>query len=134
MVNPLFMTNASVTIDAVEQADAVSNVTFTPTTSAIVFKGISGEATQSSGSEAWAVSLTYAQDYSAADSLAMTLFNRAGETVEMVFTPTSGSGTTVTATVTLVAGAIGGAVDTTAEATAVLPINGRPTIAVVPAV
>lgn len=75
MVNPLFMTNASVTIDGVEQADAVSNVTFTPTSSAITFKGISGLVSQSQGSETWSVSLTYAQDYTVATSLVVCLQN-----------------------------------------------------------
>lgn len=127
MANPLFLNSASVKIDNVEQADLVSNVTFTPTSSALTFKGVSGETSQSQGTEAWAVSLTYAQDFSTADSLALTLFNRAGERVSMVFSPTAG-GPTITAQVTLVAGAFGGAVDAVSESTVVLPVSGRPTI------
>jgi hypothetical protein len=127
--NPLFMNNVSLLIDGDEVADAVSNVTLTPTSTALTFTGVSGTTTQSSGSTTWAASVTFAQDWQNVDSLSRTLFNRAGETVTIVFTPNSDEATDkVTVQATLVHGAIGGGVNATAETTVVLPISGKPVL------
>lgn len=128
-VNPLFLKSATLTIDGIAVADEVSNVTFTPTSSAITFKGISGLTSQSSSVEVWAVSLTYIQDWTQANSLSMRLFNNANKSVTVVFRPSGGAtGPSVTATVTLTPGAIGGAVDAAAESSVTLPVSGRPAI------
>lgn len=131
-VRPLFLKSATITVDGDPVEGAVSNVTITPTTTALSFKAVNGVAYQDQSGETWAAALTYAQDWTTPGSLARTLFDRAGESVELVFTPSTG-GPTITVDATLVAGAIGGEVDAAATATVTLPVTGRPVIGDAPA-
>lgn len=129
MSTPLFMKSATLTIDSVDYADLISNVVFTPTTPTVSHKGISGKVATSVGATEWAVTFDYAQSFDTAGSLALKLFNDSGDKVEAVFKPEgAAAATTVTATVTLLPGSLGGAVDSAATSSVTLPIDGKPTI------
>lgn len=129
MASPLFLKSATVSVSGVEFADVVSNVVFTPTTPTVTHKGISGKVSTSTGATEWTVTFDYAQSFATADSLALKLFNDSGKKATVIFKPEgTGAATTVTATVTLLSGAIGGAIDTAATASVTLPIDGKPTI------
>lgn len=135
MASPLFIKSASVKIGTVNYAELISNVVLTPTTPTLSFKGVSGKTFQSTGSESWQLQFDYAQDFKSTDSLALRLFNDAGKDVTIVITPEAGlSQPTWTVTVTLQAGAIGGAVDAAATASVTLPVTGRPVLGSTPAV
>jgi hypothetical protein len=129
MSNPLFMQSASITIDAVSYADLISNVVFTPTTPTISHQGISGKVSTSVGATEWAVTFDYAQSFDTAGSLALKLFNDAGEKVTAVFKPEgAAAATTITATITLLPGTMGGAINAAATSSVTLPVDGKPTI------
>lgn len=128
MSNPTFMKSATVTIDGVEYADLISNVVFTPTTASLEFKGISGKVATSVGATTWAVTFDYAQSYDTAGSLALKLFNDAGDKVTAVFKPEAAGAASVSATITLLPGSFGGAVDAAATSSVTLPVDGKPTI------
>lgn len=125
----IFLKSASVTVSGVEYADLVSNVTFTPTTPTLTHKGISGKVATSTGATEWTVTFDYGQTFDTAGSLALRLFNDSGKKVPVIFKPEgSASAASVTATVTLLPGTIGGAVDTAATASVTLPVDGKPVI------
>ncbi|WP_157357053.1 hypothetical protein [Arthrobacter sp. U41] len=129
MSNPLFMKSATLTIDGISFEDLVSNVVFTPTTPTTSFKGISGNVATSIGSTEWAVTFDYAQSFDTAGSLALKLFNDSGEKVSVIFKPEgAAAATTVTATVTLLPGTMGGAVDAASTSSVTLPVDGKPVI------
>jgi hypothetical protein len=129
MSNPLFISTATVTIDSVDYADLISNVVFTPTTPSVEFKGVSGKVATSTGATTWAVTFDYAQSFDTAGSLALKLFNDSGDKVTAVFKPQgSASAASVTATVTLLSGSFGGAIDAAATSSVTLPVDGKPTI------
>lgn len=129
MATVMFLKSATISVSGVEYADLVSNVVFTPTTPTVTYKGISGKTTSSTGATDWTVTFDYAQSFATADSLALKLFNDSGKKAVVSFKPEgAAAATTITATVTLVPGAIGGAIDTAATASVTMPIDGKPTI------
>ncbi|RNL58974.1 hypothetical protein [Arthrobacter oryzae] len=127
--NPLFLKSASISVSGVEYADLITNVVFTPTTPTLTHKGISGKVATSVGATEWSVTFDYAQSFDTAGSLALRLFNDEGKKVPAIFKPEgAASAATITATVTLLPGTMGGAVDAAATSSVTLPIDGKPTI------
>lgn len=128
MANPLYMKEALLSIAATDYAAEVSSVVFTPSSSVATWKGLAPGAVHTAGGLAtWTCDITLAQDYDTAASFANYLFDNEGEEVVLTFEPKAG-GATVTATVIIAAGAIGGAVDAFAEATVSLGVQGKPVI------
>lgn len=129
---PFIMGNASLTIDGETYQDQVSAVVFTPTASIVTWKGLTPDAVFTFPTTAtWTLDLTYAQDFTTDDTLAMFLLEHEGETIEnVVFAPVTG-GRTFTADITIAPGSIGGAVDTVAEGTVSLG-STKPVPSVIP--
>lgn len=133
MPNPLVLKDVILQLGTDDFAKHVSNVTFTPSASTVTWQGLSPDATFTDVATAtWTCALTYAQDWTATTSLSSYLFENEGETVAATFKPKNGEGPSFTANLILTPGAIGGAVNSIAEATVTLGVNGRPTL--VPAV
>lgn len=129
MSTPLFIKTASIKIGTVEFGELISNVVLTPTTPTLTFTGVSGKTFQSTGSETWTLQFDYAQDWTSVDSLALKLFNDAGDNATVTIVPEAGTGNPFfTAEVTLQAGAVGGAVNAAATASVTLPVTGRPVL------
>jgi hypothetical protein len=128
-VQPLYLKDVILTVDGDTYEKHVSGVTITPSVATATFKGLEPTATFSQASSAtWTVELSYVQDWETADSLSAYLFNNAGDQVTMSFQPESGAGHGVfSATVIIVPGAVGGAVDAYATSTVSLPVQGQPT-------
>lgn len=126
------MGNATLTIDGVDYAAQVSSAVFTPTSSIVTWKGLKPTAVFTFPTNAtWTLDLTYAQDFTADDTLASFLLAHEGETIEnVVFAPIAG-GRTFTADITIAPGSIGGAVDAVAEGTVSLG-STRPVMNVLP--
>lgn len=108
----------------------VSKVELVPTTSTVIFKGAAPGATFTDVTEAsWVANVEYAQDWETPGSLSNYLHEHAGETVEVEFVPRRGvDQPSVTATVVLVPGSIGGTVDQTAKGSVSLGVQGKPVI------
>lgn len=110
---PFMLGASALTIDGDAYAGEISAATFTPSSSIVNWTAINGTTWGFTSPSTWVLDLTYAQDWAEADSLSRYLHTAEGSSVVAVFTPKAG-GPTVTATVSIAPGAIGG--DTTAVA------------------
>jgi hypothetical protein len=129
-VQPIYLKDVLLTVASDEYSKHVSSVALTPSTSSATWKGLAPDAVYSNiGTATWVADLTFAQDWNTADSLSAYLFENEGEEVTLTFEPINGVSGTWTATVIIAPGAVGGAVDSFAEATVSLPIQGRPSYA-----
>lgn len=124
--NPLYMKASTLTIDATDFQAQVSAVAFVPSSSTATWKGLAPGAVHTKTSAAtWTLNLTLAQDYDEAASLARYLLEHEGESVTAIVEPVDG-GQGYTATVQITPGQIGGAIDSFAEATVTLGVEGKP--------
>lgn len=125
---PLFMSNATLKIDADNYEAAVNSVTLTPSNNTATFKGLTPTAIyKRTGNSEWVCEIQFVQDWATVGSLANYLFTNEGLTKTMVFVPLL-AGKTVTAQVTIVPGSIGGAVDGFATSTVQLLVSGKPVL------
>jgi hypothetical protein len=94
-----------------DYAPAASSVTFTPTSSTVTFAGLAPEGQLTDTTEpSWALALVHVQDWESSKSLSRYLYANAGKKVAVKFKPRAGAGLPAfNSTVTLAAGAIGGA-------------------------
>jgi len=130
-VAPIVLTDVSLLIPTDDYAKHVSSVTLTPTSSTVTWNGLGKNSFTGASIATWTVTLEYAQDWETVDSLSAYLFENEGNKVTMTFKPQTGSGPSFTVEVTIVPGAIGGAVNAVAVATVTLPCSAKP--ALVPA-
>jgi len=129
-VQPLFLSDTLLSLGEDEFAAAVSSVIFTPAADRVTFRGGRPDAVFSaSNSAAWTADITYVQDWTSEVSLSRFLFENEGRSIEAVFTPQNGDAATVTATLSITPGAVGGAIGAHATATVSLGVVGRPVIA-----
>jgi len=125
--NPLIMRDSTFVVAADEFAAALSSAAFTPAASVISFKGLRPSATYSAATTAtWTCDLTFVQDLTAG-SLTNYLFANEGAEIAVTFVPAVG-GPSISATIIVTPGAIGGAIDTYGQATVSLGVKGKPTI------
>lgn len=128
---PLFLRNCTVSIGTDSYEQAISSVTFTPSASTVTFKGLTPDAVFNFATPStWVAALAFAQDWSTAGSLSNYLHAHEGESVVMTFKPALDDLTspTVTANITVVPGAIGGAQGAVAVSQVSLPVSGKPEI------
>lgn len=127
-VQPFQMGDCTFTVETDNYTAHVSQVEFTPSTTTTTWKGLTPSSIfQFAGRASWVCALSYAQDWTTEDSLSQYLHDHEGESVAVELVPVDG-GPTVSATLTVVPGAIGGTVDQTAVATVSLPVSGKPVI------
>lgn len=110
-VKPLYLVDALLKIATANYEKHVSGVTFSPAVSSATWTGLTPSASFTrTGTPTWTCKLDYVQDWDTADSLSRFLFDHAGETVAVEFTPEGGAtGETIVANITIVPGDIGGA-------------------------
>jgi hypothetical protein len=136
-VTPFIMKNAIVAFGDNDFAKAVSEATLTPAGGTTDFKGLKPSAVYSFAQSAtWSLNLTFAQDWSLDTSLSRYLFDHQGENIPFTLNAddkTEGS-TSWAGTVSITAGAVGGAVDAVAVATVTLGVVGAPVPTLVPIV
>lgn len=125
-VQPIYLKDVVLSVAGSDFEKHVSSVVFTPTVSTATWKGLEPTAVYSNiGSSTWTVDLSYAQDWETSGSLSAYLFANEGAEVSLTFTPVSGGGVWA-ADVIIAPGQVGGAVDSFAEATVSLPVQGKP--------
>lgn len=120
----IFMKNVTFTVAAHDYAAQLSSVALTPSSTTATWQGFNGAVQNNVSAATWQADITFGQDWSA-DGLSSYLYDHEGESVEAVFSPTTG-GPTFTAQVTLTAPSVGGAVNAYAESTVSLPVDGKP--------
>jgi hypothetical protein len=105
---PLYLKDVTLKIGDDNYEKTISGCTFTPTSTAATWTGLTPTASFSEQSTpTWVCGLDYVQDWESADSLARYLHDHAGQQVDAAFEPRAG-GPAVTAKLTLVPGPIGG--------------------------
>lgn len=125
---PLFLKDCLVQIGADSYEKAVATVEFVPTSSVETFHGLSPDASYTDVSPAtWVCNLTFVQDWTSASSLAQYLMANEGEAVTMTFEPITG-GATITATVIITPGKIGGSLGGATTSSVTLGVQGRPVV------
>jgi hypothetical protein len=126
---PIILNNVTVQIGDDTYEAACRTVRFVPTTAVVKWKGLTPSATFAfAGTPEWDVTVTFAQDIASAASLTKALHTGVGTKPVLVFEPVAG-GPTVTATIVLIPGDIGGDIDTVPESSVTMPVQGQPVIA-----
>ena len=125
-VAPFVLKDAQFTVALDNYEAHTSQVEFVPSVQTLTWQGLTPPSQYSDvGPATWTCQVTLAQDYDEALSLATFLFDHEGEKIPMTFEPQAG-GTGFTADVIITPGTIGGAVNTYAEATVTLGVQGKP--------
>jgi len=131
-VTPIVLKNAVFKVAADNYESSVSSVEFQPSPTTSTWKGLAPTAQFTfAGNSTWVAAISFAQDWETEDSLSAYLFDHEGESIVVDFYPEAG-GQGFRATVSIVAGSIGGAVDSVAVATVSLPVQGKPARIVTP--
>lgn len=119
---PLFMKDALVKFGASDSYEAaVRDVSFVPNASVVTTRALAPAAVyQNIDVATWTLEMTYLQDWVLTTSLARYLYANEGSSVVLTFEPITG-GATITATVVITPGSIGGAVGAYAESTVTMP-------------
>jgi hypothetical protein len=117
------------TATAYEFRTAVSNVTFTPTSSTVTWTGLGLNTYTDVATATWTCTLEYAQDWETANSLSKYLYANEGQTVDVTFKPKQAGVPTVTGKLIVTPGAVGGTVNQVAVASVTLGMPAKPTIA-----
>jgi hypothetical protein len=123
-LTPIHMLDASLLLPTDDYAASCSAITLTPTPGPL-WRGLK-PASVHQGKAQWTLDLTFAQDHETADSLATTLLELEGTTIEGVTVIPDGDGTAYLVDVVVVPGAIGGQQNQWAAATVRLPVKGTP--------
>lgn len=132
-VAPIILNDCTVTIGTDTYEAALSKVQFDPSSSTVRWRGMSPTARKAFQTLAdWSYSLTFAQDLVTANSLSQYLMANEGKAITMKFKPkkpATGTAPTITATILVTPGALGGDVDTIPTAAITGGVDGTPTIA-----
>lgn len=123
--NPFRMEDATLKLGTDQYEALVSSAAITPAKSSSEFRAINGDVRKRAGKSSFTLDLDFGQDTKTANSLAIYLYDHAGERVAFQLKPQAG-GSTFDGFVYLVEGGIGGATNTDATATVQLECDGKP--------
>lgn len=128
---PFILGASTLTLDGDAYEGQINSAVFTPSASVTTWTAIDSSTYSFTSPATWVLDLGYAQDWAFADALSRYLHENEGAVVSAVFEPIDG-GPSVTATVTITPGAIGG--DSTAVATGTIQLGStKPVVgAVIP--
>lgn len=127
-VKPYIIADCLLTIGADNYEAHASKIELVPSITKVKFKGSTPSSVHNlTSTPEWVLNLTYAQDWETAAALSRYLHEHQGEAVECTFEPKKG-GSTVTATITIEPGSIGGDVDAVAGSSVALGVTGQPVL------
>lgn len=127
-VEPLILKDCLLTIGANDYQASVSSAKFTPSGGVQTWKGLTPAAVYTSAdTPTWTLDMKYIQDWDTPESLSNYLYAHEGETVSAVFEPKAG-GATVSASIIITSGGIGGDVDAWGEESVSMGVQGKPTV------
>jgi hypothetical protein len=119
-VDPIFLKNYELVIEALDYRKHVDSVALVPQTSTVTWRGGGNNTHSDTAVQGWQAQIGYMQDWKSANSFSRFLWEHQGETVQAVFNPTAGEGTSWSVDLTIVPGQIGGAVGAAANTTVTL--------------
>jgi hypothetical protein len=113
---PIILGTSTLTINGVAYANQISKAVWTPTSATTTWTAIDGTTFTINQAATWVLEITLAQDFNVPGTVSLSryLHGAEGTSVVAVFKPIGAEAETVTATITITPGAIGG--DTTAIA------------------
>lgn len=127
-VNPFQLTDCLFQVASDNYEASVSGVIFKPTSKTAKWKGLTPAAVFNFANAAeWQCEISYAQDFETAKALARYLHEHEGEAIAVTFEPKKG-GSSITATIVIQPGQIGGNVDEVAASTVTVDVNGKPAL------
>lgn len=132
---PLFFVNPTIKIGTDSYEAAISACTLTPSSSVVTFKGLKPTAVFNFATPStWVAGMTFSQDWTTAGSLSNYLFANEGTKVTMTIVPAAddNKSPTVTVTVFIQPGSIGGDAGAVSTSQVSLPVDGKPTITAAP--
>lgn len=133
-VQPIILNDVVLSIGSDSYEAHVSTVRFDPTSNVVRWKGMTPTSVHAFPTTSeWSCTLTYAQDWQTTNSLSAYLLANEGKSIVVTFKPkkpASGTSPTVTATILIAPGSIGGDLDTVATATVTLGVSGKPAITI----
>jgi hypothetical protein len=116
--SPIILGTSTLTIDGTAYATQISKAVWTPTSATTTWTAIDGTTFTINQAATWVLELTFAQDWNTpTGSLSRFLHGAEGTSKVAVFKPIGAETETVTATITITPGAIGGDTTAVAEAT-----------------
>lgn len=128
LARPFALKSATFTIGTDDYTPAVSQAQFNPATSASTWRGIGGNIIKDQSVADWSLVLGFAQDL-APDGLTRFLLDHDGERATVSLVPVEGDPATITATVILSPGSLGGTAGAELAASSVtLAVIGKPTV------
>lgn len=134
VVVPIILNDVVLTVATDNYEAHVSQVEFVPASSQVNWKGLTPTSVFTFGtSSTWTLNLSFAQDWATTNSLSKYLFDNEGTSKVVTFKPKkppTGTAPTWTATVIIVPGSIGGAVDSVAVSSVTLGVQGKPALTV----
>lgn len=127
-VQPIYLNDVTLSVADTEYEASVTKVQLDPTTPLVRWRGMSpGSSHAFHGEPEWVAGLTYAQDWTTPGSLSAYLLEHVGEVVPCTFEPKKG-GVAVRVDLLIAPGAIGGDLDTVAQASVSLAVQGQPVL------
>jgi hypothetical protein len=129
-VDPLVFKDVIATIGAADAYEQhCSQILFTPASAQITWQGLTPASVHTDTATAtWSCQFDYVQDWETPDSLARFLYANEGAKVPFKLKPRRGSGPEFEATLIIVPGAIGGAINTFGATSVTLGCTGRPVL------
>lgn len=124
---PFIIKNTTLSLGANDYSSAISQAELIPTSPSSPFKSINGISYSFAGYASWVLTVTFAQDWVGATTLAAYLFNNETNTVAFSIKPTPTSAG-FTGNVVLTPGNIGGTADGTATSTVTFNVIGKPVL------
>lgn len=128
-VAPFVLKDALFQVGTDNYESSVSSVKFTPQLSPVTWQGLTpASAFSDAANPVWTCTISYAQDWKTANSLAQYLLTNAGQQKVVVFKPQGATtGTPIfTATMIMVPGEIGGDVNTVQVSSVTMGVVGAP--------
>ncbi|MCE4024665.1 hypothetical protein LXM50_01620 [Microbacterium sp. Au-Mic1] len=133
-VQPIFLNDVSVKIGTDTYEASLTTVRFEPTSNIVRWKGMSPASQYAfMSTPVYDGTLTFAQDWTTSNSLSQYLKTNQGKPVTIEFKPkkpATGTAATVTATIIVAPGTIGGDIDTVATATIQVAVVGEPSVTI----
>jgi hypothetical protein len=115
---PIILGDATITINSVAYEGQISKAVWTPSSSTTTWTAIDGTTFTINQAATWVLELTFAQDFNVpTGSLSRYLHGAEGTSVTAVFKPIGSETETVTATISISPGSIGGDSTSVAEST-----------------
>ena len=125
-IQPIFLKNYALVIAAFDYRKHLDSFALVPQTSTASWRGAGGNTHTDVSVTGWQAQAGYMQDWNTPESFSRFLQEHQGQTVDAVFEPEAGNGTSWAVKLILVPGQIGGAIGSAGNVTVTLGCGSDP--------